>query len=154
MRISREQMFMQVAHTVAQRSTCHRLNVGAVLVVDSNIVSMGYNGARSGQEHCGGTSCGYYQPPQGCSVVHAEVNALLRAPPGIQGGSLFVTHSPCLACARMIATVGIDSLYFETEYRSREGIDHLLLDGSKVIVRRLQPSGYLTDLRTGEIIRL
>lgn len=153
-RISRENMFMQVAHTVAQRSTCHRLNVGAILVVDANIVSMGYNGAPTGQEHCGGTGCQYFHREIGCGVVHAEQNAIARAPVGISRGSLYVTHSPCVQCARLIAeATHIREVYFEIAYRDPAGITELLRHSS-ISVRRLQPSGYLMDMRTEEVIRL
>lgn len=153
MRISREQMFMEIARTVAKRSTCHRLNVGAILVIDSNIRSIGYNGAHSGKEHCGGTGCQYFDSARGCQVVHAEENALFRAPSGVHGGCLYVTHSPCVRCAQLICATGIDCVYYETEYRDPSGIT-TLLDKPSLIVRRLQPSGYLEDKRTREIIRL
>lgn len=144
---------MEVARTMAKRSTCHRLNVGAVLVVDNNIVSVGYNGAHSGEEHCGGTGCKYFNPAKGCGVVHAEENAISRAPMGVSRGDLYVTHSPCVGCARLIAGTGIQCVYYEAEYRDPAGVQELLKYPS-LLVRRLQPSGYLLDVRTGEVIGL
>lgn len=152
-RPSREQMFMEVARVMAKRSTCHRLNVGAVLVVDNNIASVGYNGAHSGEEHCGGTGCRYFKPDAGCSVVHAEENAISRAPAHVLRGDLYVTHSPCVRCAQLIVRVGIDCVYYEAEYRDPAGVQ-VLLSKPDLLVRRLQPSGYLLDVRTGEVINL
>lgn len=152
-RPAREQMFMEVARTVAKRSTCHRLNVGAVLVVDHNIVSMGYNGAHSGAEHCGGTGCQYFVPTKGCGVVHAEENAISRAPEYARKGDLYVTHSPCVRCAELVLSVDIEAVYYETEYRDPAGIE-VLLRKPTLLVRRLQPSGYLLDRRTGDVINL
>ena len=151
-RPSRQQMFMDVARAVARRSTCHRLNVGAVLVVGNNIVSMGYNGARSGEEHCGGTGCRHFLPT-GCTVVHAEENAIARAPKDFINADLYVTHSPCVRCAGLIAKAGIDCVYYEVEYRDPAGVQALLGDHA-LVVMRLQPSGYCLDVRTGEVRHL
>ena len=160
-RISREQMYMDIAHTVAKRSTCHRLNVGAVLVVENNIASIGYNGSMPDHPHCGGTTCPYFNPgitqadadkgkTIGCQVVHAEANALARAPRDVKGGVLYVTHSPCAACASIIIVGGIEAVHFEQEYRDRAGIS-FLLDAPGLVIKRIQPSGHVMDMRTGAV---
>ena len=88
-RISRHLMFMEIAHTVAKRATCMRLNVGAVLVADRQIVSIGYNGAPSGAPHCAGNECpGKHHCHE---TIHAEVNAVQHLPGNID---INVDHTP------------------------------------------------------------
>lgn len=151
MRISRHQMFMGIARVASMRSTCHRLNVGAVLTVDNNVVSIGYNGSAPGQEHCGGTEC-KWMGTNGCKVFHAERNALVRRD-GIVlpfPTAIYVTHSPCKDCARMIWMESVDKVYYEVEYRDRSPIDYLIAQGIKVY--RLLPSGYVVDIQTNQVI--
>lgn len=149
-RISRHQMFMGIARVVSMRSTCCRLNVGAVLVDQQHrILSLGYNGAPAGEPHCGGKTCKYHTT-MGCKVIHAEVNALTRAPTGpLAGATLYVTHSPCFDCARRIVQMGIQRVIYETEYRLADPINILSRD---IEVYRLLPSGYLLNQQTGDII--
>lgn len=164
MRISRQQMFMQIARTVALRSTCHRLNVGAVLVSSAhNVLSIGYNGAPEGREHCGGSSC-VYMTDKGCQVIHAEANALRRDearlgeesnPINFLPASLYVTHSPCEVCAKYLLAHSkkyrtIVDVYYEVEYRDVSPLDMLMRE-STIGIFRLSPSGYLLDKRTGEV---
>lgn len=149
-RISRQSMFMQFARAASLRSTCFRLNVGAVVVEDRNVIAIGYNGAPSGEPHCGGNGCVHYQP-KGCGVVHAERNALDRAQfaeaPHLR--EIYVTHSPCAACAAAIVGNMIPRVYFEVEYRDRSPLEYLI--ESKVEVYRLLPSGMIVDVATGTI---
>jgi len=150
MRISREQMFMGIARVVSSRSTCCRLNVGAVLVDrERQILSIGYNGSAPGEAHCDGVPCRYFTP-QGCKVIHAEVNAIAHAHDIPHHSSLYVTHSPCLDCAARLAGLSISAIYYEIEYRLTEPIDFLITHGVRVL--RLLPSGYLEDKATKEII--
>ena len=100
-RISREQAFMLTAGVWAQRSTCMRRNVAAVIVVYNHIVSIGYNGAPAGEPHCDGQTC---VPPglTGCiRAIHAEVNALNYLPQEFirLPKQMYTTESPCIACA-------------------------------------------------------
>jgi dCMP deaminase len=149
-------MFMQIAKTVAMRSTCHRLNVGAVLVSrDHNILSIGYNGAPEGRDHCQGSVCSY-MTEAGCRVIHAEANALMRDRLG--GGrdaSLYITHSPCMECAALILNHSrpIANIYYEVEYRNTTPVDRLIQDFEGGIFR-LSPSGYLLDRKTGKVVEV
>lgn len=98
-RISREQMFMDIAYIVAQRGTCDRANVGAVLVNPKNIiVSIGYNGSPSGEPHC--DEAGHVMYEGHCiRTVHAEQNCIDKMdflPSGEY--TLYVTHYPCMKC--------------------------------------------------------
>lgn len=141
MRISREQMFMEIAETVAKRSTCLRNNVGAVLVDDTfghNIVAIGYNGLSPNADHCTlKTCCG-----KGCSkVIHAEVNAIARGDMQYDCRySLYVTVSPCLNCSNeIIRSSYISKVFYRYPYRDLSGIMNLIQHGIEVY--KILPSG-------------
>lgn len=152
MRRSREQMFMGIARVVSERSTCCRLNVGAVIVgPHREILSVGYNGSAPGKAHCGGSTCQWYTP-DGCKVIHAEYNALNRAS-YVVGSSIYITHSPCESCALLILQQqAINAVFYEIEYRITKPIDMLI--ASKIAVHRLLPSGYLLDKATGNVLEV
>lgn len=134
-RITRDQMLMGVAQVVAQRGTCSRLKVGAVVSRDGRIISTGYNGAPSGLEHC------RHIPGEvlegGCqNVEHAERNAVAFAARhglALEGGELHVTHAPCLACARTIINSGLIRVTFETPYRLTDGVELIMQAGLEVV---------------------
>jgi dCMP deaminase len=148
MRISRHQMYMDVACAVAKRSTCYRLAVGAVIVINKNIVAFGYNGPPPGEVHCTGITC----PSGHCTrAVHAEINALNKMP--VHRGypiDAYLTESPCEECAYELASYGITNVYFLHQYRLTEGIDWLVREG--IGVYRMTDSGYVTDYETGELL--
>lgn len=138
--------FMKVAHTFAELSSARKLKVGAIVVKDDRIISIGYNGTVSGSDNCcesveyGGCpvqfplsdSSGNYRLVTHPHVIHAEMNALLklaRSHESGYGAFLFITHSPCLECAKHIKQVGISQVYYETEYRSSDGIRFLNSNG-------------------------
>lgn len=137
-RLSRDDMLMAIAHVVARRGTCSRLNVGAVFSRDGRIVSTGYNGAPAGMPHCDhDCTCGsitgaprshYLNCPaqDGCVVAeHAERNAIAWAARhglALEGTELHVTHAPCLACARTVINAGITRVAFQTPYRIVDGL--------------------------------
>ena len=115
--------YMKVAETFANLSTAKRLQVGAIVVKDDRIISIGYNGMPSGWdnvcEHEGKTK------PE---VLHAESNAiakLAKSPESGEGASIFITHSPCIDCAKLIYQSGIATVYYKNEYRSTQGIEFL-----------------------------
>jgi dCMP deaminase len=124
--------FMQTAKTFAECSTAERLKVGAIVVKDNRIISIGYNGMPAGWDNTCENIVGYHAgsavlktKPE---VLHAERNALdklARSPESGEGAVLFVTHSPCLECAKSIAGVGIRKVYFGQQYRESDGIDFL-----------------------------
>lgn len=153
MRISRHQAFMEVARTFSKRSTCHRLNVGAVLTdLQHNTLSTGYNGPPSGEEHCLGNHCSLGSSG-GCQrSIHAEHNAFLRMPKGVETEEkiLYVTHSPCMECAKLVKLMCVTQVYYETPYRNFEEPLIWLLDHG-VEVSRYSPSGYLINHRTNQV---
>ena len=114
---------MDVAKRFSQLSYAQRLKVGAIIVKDDRIVAYGYNGMPSGWdnvcEHEGKTK------PE---VLHAESNAiakLARSPESGEGASIFITHSPCIDCAKLIYQSGIATVYYKNDYRSTQGLDFL-----------------------------
>lgn len=151
-RISRHRMFMDIAAVVAKRSTCARLNVGAVLVHDGRPVSIGYNGSPAGDPHCNENGCPGMRPG-GCPTIHAEVNAINHLPLEFKAEhralDLYVTDSPCMYCAEAVLGCPVSSLpdirrvFFGTAYRDTSPLDFLTNAG--VEVYRLMPAGYCFD---------
>lgn len=124
--------FMQVARLTADLSHAKRLKVGAVIVKDKNIISFGYNGMPAGMDN----SCedknwdktGDYELKTKPEVIHAEANAickLARQGNSGQGSEMFLTHAPCVECAKLIIQSGIQKIHFGAHYRNNEGIDLL-----------------------------
>jgi dCMP deaminase len=127
-RLSRDEVSMQIAHVVAQRGTCSRARVGAVISRDGRVLATGYNGPPSGLPHCTDPSgCTDEQrvAEGGCSrSVHAEANCIaFAARHGIatEGANLYTTHLPCLKCAELIVNAGIKSVYYSMDYRIKDG---------------------------------
>lgn len=114
---------LDVAHVVATRATCSRLQVGAVLARDGRILSTGRNGAPSGLPHC------EHLDDAPCAVsVHAEANALaFAARHGVAtaGAALYVTHAPCRGCAGLLVNAGIAHVVYARPFRSADGADLL-----------------------------
>jgi dCMP deaminase len=136
----------------ARRSRCYRRRVGAVLVVSSNVVSVGFNGPAAGEPHCHGKTCAVGGV---CSrAVHAERNAIARVAPGVtwvrDNSELFTTESPCPDCADFIVEKNIGKVYYLNEYRLPRGLEMLAAAG--VAVRRLTPSGFLIDYQTNDLV--
>ena len=152
MRISRPQMFMDIAHVVAKRSTCMRLNVGAIIVQDRRIVSIGYNGAPSGAPHCLGNDCpGKHRCLE---TIHAEDNALRYLPPYVLDSDLdlYATNSPCIHCFEKIVNDGrVARIFFGTPYRKTE---HLVGHGQNIGIYRVLPAGYVVEWETQELVNV
>ena len=116
-RPSIDEYFLKIALVVATRSTCHRHDVGAVLVRDKQILSTGYNGAAAGVKDC--LELGCLRDELGiksgtrheiCRAVHAEQNAIIQAAlHGVttQDSTLYCTHSPCNLCAKILVNAGV-----------------------------------------------
>jgi len=115
--------YMDVAKRFAQLSHAERLQVGAIVVKDDRIIAYGYNGMPSGWDNC----CEENGKTKS-EVLHAESNAiakLARSNESGLGADLFITHSPCIECAKLIYQSGIKTVYFGEHYRSNDGIDFL-----------------------------
>lgn len=130
---------MDVAHRFAQLSTAKRLQVGAIIVKDDRIISIGYNGMPSGwtneceYQHCeidpSGHGEHHYSMKTKPEVIHAEANAiakLAKSPESGVGSTMFLTHAPCIDCAKQIYAAGIERVFYKEDYRSCQGKDFLL----------------------------
>src|SRR5260370_19607569 len=122
-------IFMELAENLAKRSHCIKAQVGSVLTKDTRIVSIGYNGPPAGTHNCDEEwpNVGCPRDSKGsCSLaLHAEQNAILYASKNnvpIEGCTLYITLSPCLACARIIYTMGIKKVFFLNSYAQYKGI--------------------------------
>lgn len=122
------ELYFDIAKRVAEMSHCQRLKVGCIIVKDGRIVSMGWNGMPRGMDN----TCEIYDD-NGDShtrieVLHAERNAidkLARTHESGIGTVMYVTHAPCIECAKSIYGAGIETLYYINNYRSCDGIDFL-----------------------------
>lgn len=154
MRISRQQMFAEMATTASKRATCYRANVGAIIVEGNNVISIGYNGPPSGEPHCLGKALCPLTSNGGCSrAVHAEDNAIKRMANREYGPfscDLYTTRSPCETCTELILkTLSIGRIFYIEQYRNTNHLDRLR--GKKEILRIL-PSGVVLDHFTGEVV--
>lgn len=156
-RMSRDTLFSLVCLLVSQRSTCLRSQVGAVVVRDGRIVSMGYNGPISGTPPCIQpdsllddldpdnpyffTPCGKEYRARRClgagctRSLHAETNAIAfaaRAGVSVEGCTLYCSLSPCINCAKVIVNSGIKEFKYLEDYRDTSGLELLKKAGIKV----------------------
>jgi dCMP deaminase len=162
-----KQAYMKTAETFAELSHARRLHVGAIVVKDDRIISIGYNGMPAGWDNdcenvewcsAGGWLSaeeikegwpyeGTYLDADGCKmqgryrlkskpeVLHAETNAIAKLAKSTESGDgavLFVTHSPCLDCAKLIFQSGIRGVFYRDNYRSTEGVTFLEKSGIEV----------------------
>ena len=133
---------MAVAEIFAEQSSAKRLHVGAIVVKDDRIISIGYNGMPSGWDNeCENTFIIQDEVAPGVfsltkrtefktkpEVLHAETNAiakLAKSTESGEGASIFITHAPCLECAKLIYQSGIKEVFYKNEYRSEDGINFL-----------------------------
>jgi len=126
MRPSWDEYFMRITREVAQRSTCLRRQVGAILVKDKHILATGYNGAPTGLPHCEEVGCLRERLgiPSGeraelCRGLHAEQNAIIQAAVhGVQirGATLYSTTQPCILCAKMLINAGVVRIVYQGPY--------------------------------------
>jgi dCMP deaminase len=118
-RASWDEYFMRIAREVASRATCDRKHVGAVIVRDKCILATGYNGSIRGLPHC--DEEGHLMEDGHCvRTLHAEANAIIQAARNgvrIEGGTVYVTASPCWGCFKMIANAGCNRIVFGEFYR-------------------------------------
>jgi dCMP deaminase len=139
--------FMDTAERFAQLSSATRLKVGAVVVKDNRIISIGYNGMPAGWTN----ECEYHISeyneitkswyPTGETktkdeVIHAEANAIAKLARDGESGSgsaMFCTHAPCVQCAKLIYGAGITKMFYRDSYRDEDGVNFLVKTGVEVI---------------------
>lgn len=159
-----KEAYMKTAEVFAELSYARRLHVGAIIVKDDRIISIGYNGMPSGWENdcenkvymsgdAGGwldvddiekrwpleDDVGRYNWKSKPEVLHAETNAIAKLAKSTESGAnatIFITHSPCLDCAKLIYQAGITNVFYRNDYRTSAGID--FLKNSKVNVEKLE----------------
>lgn len=136
---------MSIAELVAGRATCLRRQIGAVVIMDRRILTTGYNGVPSGIAHCDVTGCLREQQniPSGerhelCRGLHAEQNAIIQAAysgVSIKGASIYITHFPCVVCAKMIINAGISEVIYAKYYP--DTLSEQLLAAAGMRIRQL-----------------
>ena len=127
--------YMDIASRISELSSAKRLKVGAIAVKENRIISMGYNGTPSGWSNdCEDEIITEYETYTDSvlvtkkEVLHAEQNLIAKLAGSNESGrgaEMYVTHSPCLECAKQIYSAGISKVYFKQEYRSTDGIEFL-----------------------------
>ncbi len=134
-----KQAYMKTAEIFAELSYARRLHVGSIIVKDDRIISIGYNGMPAGWENTCEEEILYEDggitlktKPE---VLHAESNAiakLARSNESGEGADIFITHSPCLECAKLIYQSGIRRVFYGEEYRDNKGIQFLKQSGVEI----------------------
>ncbi|MDR0357601.1 MAG: cytidine/deoxycytidylate deaminase family protein [Clostridiales Family XIII bacterium] len=143
-RPSWDEYFMGIAELTSKRSTCLRRRVGAVIVQDKQIIATGYNGAPKGIAHCdeiGGCRREKLNIPSGerhelCRALHAEQNAIIQAATSgqsIEGSTIYITHQPCVICAKMIINAGIRKIIVGEGYPDDLAVEILEEAGLKIV---------------------
>ena len=149
-----DEYFLKMAYLVAERSTCKRHHVGAVIVRNRHILTTGYNGAASGVKDCLKLGClrDAKGIPSGerheiCRAIHAEQNAIIQAGLhgiNISGSTIYCTHSPCILCAKMIVNTKIKNFttggrYADESFKSlfkEAGIKYKVILMTKLTITR------------------
>jgi dCMP deaminase len=165
MKTKLKEAYMKTAETFADLSHAKRLHVGAIIVKDDRIISIGYNGMPAGwdndcEDKVWDSGAGGWLDPEEFDakypyegwhegaqrnvryglktkpeVLHAETNAIAKLAKSTESGNnatMFITHSPCLDCAKLIFQSGIGSVFYRNAYRSEDGIQFLKQSGVKV----------------------
>jgi dCMP deaminase len=144
-RPSWDEYFMKIAHEVAQRSTCTRRQIGALVVKNKRILATGYNNVPTGCAHCTVVGClrDRMGIPSGerhelCRGIHAEQNAVVQAARygiSIEGSVVYSTAQPCILCAKILINAGITEIIYEGDYPDDLSLE--LLTEAGVTVRRM-----------------
>ena len=133
--------YMDTAKIFAELSHARRLHVGAIIVKDDRIISIGYNGMPAGwdnnceeviEQHEDGGQILKTRP----EVLHAESNAIAKLAKSSDSGAgadMFITHAPCMECAKLILQSGIRNVYFGMAYRDDSGVNFLRKSGVTVV---------------------
>jgi dCMP deaminase len=136
-----KQAYMKTAETFADLSHARRLHVGAIVVKDDRIISIGYNGMPAGWDNnCEDEIWPPYHGDEPTlktkpEVLHAETNAIAKLAKSNESGlgaTMFITHAPCLDCAKLIYQSGIGSVLYRNAYRDTSGIEFLKKSGIEV----------------------
>lgn len=142
-RPSWDEYFLEIIGLIKQRSTCLRRQVGAIIVKDKRILATGYNGAPTNCRHCLDIGCLREELgiPSGerhelCRAVHAEQNAIAQAAQygiSVAGSTLYVTHQPCVMCAKIVINAGIKRIIYSGDYPDKLSLELLDEAGIELI---------------------
>ena len=143
MKIKMISFYMDICDRIAAMSNAKRLQVGSLVVKDDNILAFGWNGTPRGWDNCCeytiDDAMGYDTGKTKPEVIHAESNAISKLARGTESGegaAIFITHSPCVECAKLIYQSGITTVYYKNQYRSTQGVEFLIKSGVEVIHHR------------------
>ena len=146
-----DEYFLKIASVVAERSTCHRHNVGAVAVKDKHMLATGYNGAPANLRDCLELGClrDELNIPSGtrheiCRGIHAEQNVIIQASlhgVSLEGGTIYCTHTPCVLCAKMLVNAKIKRFVSFGKYNDDEFVEMFREAGIKIDIKQRPPSG-------------
>tara|TARA_B100000035_G_scaffold191973_1_gene163877 strand:- start:35 stop:478 length:444 start_codon:yes stop_codon:yes gene_type:complete len=123
-RISWQQYFMSIAFLTSVRSACSRLHVGCVLVKNNRIISSGYNGFLPNAPHKS-----IVVDDHEIATVHAEQNTISDAAKrgvNVNGSTAYITHYPCIHCAKLLAASGISNIYYHHDYKNNKIVEEIL----------------------------
>ena len=123
---------MQTAQTFAELSSAQRLKVGAIIVKDDRIISIGYNGMPAGWSNICEDVLEDGSLKTKSEVLHAESNAIAKLASSNESGKdadIFITHAPCIECAKLIYQSGIKNVYYDQKYRDDSGLEFLQVSG-------------------------
>lgn len=150
-----DEYFLKFAMLAAERSTCLRHNVGAVIVRDKHILTTGYNGAPAGTKDCTVLGClrDQLKIPSGtqhqiCRAVHAEQNSIIQAAHhgiDVNGATMYCTHTPCIICAKMIVNAGIKRVVTYQNYNDEDFV-RLFLESGVKFERTEKPTNVIDEL--------
>jgi len=132
-RITRRDLYLQMAKLMSQRGTCGRLQVGSVITIENRIIATGYNGPVKDDHECNDINCFLGETCK--RAIHAEANAIYFAAKNgikLQGATIYCTHSPCIKCAEAIIQSGIKVVEYSEEFRDTEPLKVLLRAGVDV----------------------
>lgn len=133
-----DRAYLRIANEWGKLSYCRRKQVGAIIVKDRMIISDGYNGTPTGFENICEDEEGFTK----WYVLHAEANAILkvaRSTQSCKGATLYITHSPCRECSKLIHQSGIQRMVYQKAYKDSSGLEFLKRAGVEII--------QLTDLQ-------
>jgi dCMP deaminase len=145
-RISKETLLMSMAHLMSLRGTCSRLRVGCVIAKGGRVISTGYNGSAPGSLHCIDVGCELDERGHCIRTTHAETNAIVwAARNGLPtlGCDLYTTTSPCIICAKAIASAGIVVVHYQSEFREKRGIIYLEENGIRLIKHTHEETSFI-----------
>jgi dCMP deaminase len=133
--------YMDICDRIAALSVAKRLQVGSLIVKNNNILAFGWNGTPAGWDNCceewnGEDDWGNTILKTKPEVIHAESNAISKLARGTESGAgatMFVTHAPCIDCAKLVYQSGIATVYYKNDYRSTQGLEFLDKSGVEVI---------------------